>query len=177
VTIVYGSASPPDTLQLGSATAVTRIHAEMRTDLFPDGLLAPDVDGDGTGDALIGASFASPNGWTNAGKAYLIHGIPTASPVETWSGAGVFLQSFPNPLNPAAHVVWRLDQPATVNLSIYDVRGGMIRTLIDGPLAAGEHRLVWDGKDRTGNPVASGVYFCRLSTPSFVGSRKLVVVR
>jgi flagellar hook assembly protein FlgD len=73
--------------------------------------------------------------------------------------------------------VVRLDRAATVNLSIYDVRGRLVRTLVDGPLSATEHRLAWDGRDGTGNPVASGVYFCRLTSRSFVGSRKLVVVR
>jgi hypothetical protein len=177
VTIVYGSVAPPDTIHLGSDSSVTRIYAEVGSDGFPSALVAPDIDGDGASDVLVGATLASPAGRTDAGKAYLIHGLPVATSIDTWKGSGFYLQSFPNPFNPVTYIVLRLDRAATANLSVYDVRGALVRTLVDGPLSAGEHRLVWDGADRMGNPVASGVYFCRLTTSSFVGSRKLVVVR
>jgi flagellar hook assembly protein FlgD len=64
-----------------------------------------------------------------------------------------------------------------VKLQIYDVLGGRIKTLLDRRLEAGEHLIQWDGTDDRGEPVATGVYFCRLAAPSFVETRKVTLLR
>ncbi len=70
--------------------------------------------------------------------------------------------NYPNPFNPQTKVSFALPRDGAVRLDVLDVRGHVVRTLLDGALPAGSHELTWDGTDDTGRGVASGVYFARL---------------
>jgi hypothetical protein len=92
-------------------------------------------------------------------------------------------QNYPNPFNPVTRIDYWVPETkgegarAPVNLSVYDVRGARVRTLVDGPHAAGRYRVEWDGRDERGVRVGSGVYFYRMSTPRFSDSRKMVLLK
>jgi flagellar hook assembly protein FlgD len=60
------------------------------------------------------------------------------------------------------------------DLTIYNVLGRPVRQVWAGPLAAGEHRLAWDGRDGQGQPVAAGVYLVRLQVADQIRIRKMV---
>ncbi|MBK9304262.1 MAG: VCBS repeat-containing protein [bacterium] len=85
--------------------------------------------------------------------------------------------NFPNPFNPSTTI--RLDLPISsrVRLGIYAVDGSLVRTLFDEELPAGTHQAVWDGRDRKGGRVASGVYFYRVETSGDVVTRKMLLVK
>lgn len=84
---------------------------------------------------------------------------------------------WPNPFNPETRLPLSLDAAADVELTVHDLLGRTVRTLVDGPLAAGEHQLVWDGRDGSGAPLASGVYFARLATARGAQTQRLLLVR
>lgn len=96
---------------------------------------------------------------------------------EVGPGAAVLMQNVPNPFNPRTSLVFSLAAPARSRLTVYDVSGRFVKTLLDGALAPGEHRAVWDGTDATGEPVPSGVYFYRLETDDAVATRRMVLLR
>ena len=62
-------------------------------------------------------------------------------------------------------------------LSIFDVSGALVRTLVSGEQTAGEKSVTWDGRSDSGNRMASGVYFYRLTTPDFTDTRKMVLLK
>jgi flagellar hook assembly protein FlgD len=64
-----------------------------------------------------------------------------------------------------------------VELSIYDITGGKIRTLVNRQMPAGFHQVVWQGRDDSGSSVASGVYLYRIRAGQFQQSRKMVLLR
>ncbi|MCB9069076.1 MAG: T9SS type A sorting domain-containing protein [Calditrichae bacterium] len=72
-------------------------------------------------------------------------------------------QNFPNPFNPSTTIAFTLPQPATVQLDIFDLNGRLVTTIADGSFGVGRHQSTWNGSTADGQPVASGVYFCRLS--------------
>jgi len=92
-------------------------------------------------------------------------------------------QNYPNPFNPTTVIVYYLPdlgyQPAEVELTIYNLLGKIVRTLIKERQHPGEHRAVWDGKDDEDNDVASGIYFYRLkvSGVDFVKAKKMILIR
>jgi hypothetical protein len=87
-------------------------------------------------------------------------------------------QSYPNPFNPTTTIPFTLRAHGHVELVIYDSAGRRIRTLISGVRSASlTHRAEWDGRDDNGRPVASGVYFYRLTTQGFAEARKLVLLK
>ena len=64
-----------------------------------------------------------------------------------------------------------------MTLRIYDVSGKLIRTLVDGPQAAGQKTVAWNGRDDRGRSVVSGVYFYRLQAPGYKKTLKMILVQ
>jgi cyanophycinase len=81
-------------------------------------------------------------------------------------------QSYPNPFNPATRLQFRIARYQPVRLSVYDVTGKEIVTLLDRPVDPGTYSVTFDGSG-----LASGVYFCRLVSPPYAQTRKLVLIR
>ncbi|MCK9995139.1 MAG: endonuclease/exonuclease/phosphatase family protein [Candidatus Krumholzibacteria bacterium] len=85
-------------------------------------------------------------------------------PVVPNVGAARLLPNVPNPFNPSTELRFELDTPGSVELNVYDARGHLVQSLVAGQFAAGPHGVMWDGTDRAGRQVASGVYQVRLVT-------------
>jgi hypothetical protein len=83
----------------------------------------------------------------------------------------------PNPFNPATTIPFELGAPGHVRLQIFDVRGRLVRTLLDGVAPAGPARARWAGEDAQGRDLGSGVYFAVLEAPGFRQSRRLVLLK
>jgi hypothetical protein len=87
-------------------------------------------------------------------------------------------QNHPNPFNPSTTIRFSVPAPGSpVSLNVYDVSGRLVATLVDNEKISGTREVRWNGKDRRGADVASGVYFYSLITPERTLSRKLVVLR
>ncbi|MDH3196835.1 MAG: T9SS type A sorting domain-containing protein [Candidatus Krumholzibacteria bacterium] len=97
---------------------------------------------------------------------------PTAPVARNYLG-----RAYPNPFNPSTTIRYAIKATAEVNLSVYDVHGRLVKTLVDEHQKQSEYTTVWNGTDARGNPVASGVYFYRLKTPVFVETRKMVLLK
>ncbi len=96
---------------------------------------------------------------------------------KTASSSFSLLGSFPNPFNPTTTVRFVLAEPCPVRIAIYDLRGRLIRTLVDDRRPAGEFTAEWDGRDASGSPAASGVYLCRMTAGDFGDTIKLSLLR
>jgi len=94
-------------------------------------------------------------------------------------GAVALKQNAPNPFNPVTTIVFSLPQgaPVRVRLSIYDLRGRRLRTLLDEIREPGEHAVFWDGKDRQGRDLPNGVYLYRLEAAERIITRKMVLLK
>ncbi len=86
-------------------------------------------------------------------------------------------QNYPNPFNPSTTISFSVARSSDVTLSIFDVRGSLVSTLVRGRREPGVHRIGWDGTDNRGTRVASGVYFYRLDAGSFRATRKMVLLK
>lgn len=86
-------------------------------------------------------------------------------------------QNFPNPFNPITNIRFGLKEQGHMSLRIYDAAGRLIITLIDESRPAGNYNAEWNGRDKNGSIVASGVYFYRLSAEEFVQTKKMVLLR
>lgn len=84
-------------------------------------------------------------------------------------------QNFPNPFNPHTLISFYLPEGAATALKIYNLKGQLIKTLIDGKLTAGEHSFDWDGQNAEEKPVSTGIYLYRLQTPQQDITRKMVL--
>jgi len=85
--------------------------------------------------------------------------------------------NFPNPFNPKTTIRFALAHEGNVNLSVYDITGRVVKTLVDGKMAAQQHEVVWDGSNNDGHKTASGVYFYKLIADGKVFTDKMVMLK
>ena len=97
--------------------------------------------------------------------------------IENLPDAPVLSQNYPNPFNPSTVIEYTLPEKADVNVTIYNVLGQAVVTLIDEARPAGTHQIVWNGTTMNGKYVASGVYLYRLQVGGKVLTRSMVLVR
>jgi hypothetical protein len=87
------------------------------------------------------------------------------------------LQNFPNPFNFRTEIRYNLPRDCHVTLEIFDILGRAIITLVDEYQAEGENSVTWDGRNASGMPSTSGIYFYRLTTPGEVTARRMVYLK
>lgn len=93
------------------------------------------------------------------------------------------LGNYPNPFNPSTTISYALPYQSSVEIIIYDLMGKEIKSFTVPSQSAGYNRLVWDGRNESGNPVTSGVYFYRISIKSlennetFIKTAKMLMLK
>lgn len=86
-------------------------------------------------------------------------------------------QNYPNPFNPSTQISFSLPRTSDVRLDIYNILGQRVTRLVNEKLSAGDYVADWNGYDRAGRTVASGIYFYRLKAGDFVETRRMVLLK
>ncbi|MBU2446116.1 MAG: T9SS type A sorting domain-containing protein [Bacteroidetes bacterium] len=86
-------------------------------------------------------------------------------------------QNYPNPFNPQTNIEFTLDSSAAAKLEIFDSNGEKIDKLLDSNLPAGKHNIIWRGENSSGNKLASGVYFYRLTVNGVDQNKKMILLK
>lgn len=86
-------------------------------------------------------------------------------------------QNFPNPFNPTTNIEFSVPYQSDVKIEVYNITGQLVKTLVDGSITAGIHRIAWDGFSNNGVSVSSGLYFYRMSGPGFVQTKKMLMLK
>lgn len=89
----------------------------------------------------------------------------------------ILMQNFPNPFNSMTTIQYHLPQDSQVNLSIYHLFGGKIRMLVSKSQKKGSYKVLWDGRNGMGIPVASGIYFNQIIAGEDVLTNKMILLR
>ena len=125
--------------------------------------------------------------WTGAGDGWYIDDVemnfkPTSVEEEPASVPPQFSlrQNHPNPFNPSTSIQYSVDSRQTsvpITLRVYNIRGQLVRILVEGEIEPGNHQVVWDGRDDNGEEVSSGVYFYRLAGGDEMQTRRMVLLK
>jgi len=86
-------------------------------------------------------------------------------------------QNYPNPFNPATTIAYSLPERAEVEIVIFNILGQRVTILDEGTRPAGEHTVVWNGIDNSGEAVATGVYFYRVRAGDNVSTKKMLLLK
>ncbi len=100
----------------------------------------------------------------------------TSSQVKRPRGFRLY-QNHPNPFNMSTHIRYALSKTENVNLSIYNLYGQLIRTLVQENKAPGQYTITWQGRDDRGQLISSGIYVVKIKAGSFTDSRKIICVK
>lgn len=109
--------------------------------------------------------------------------IPVATGIKPGASTGDLpcnyhlSQNYPNPFNPVTTLQYELPRAGEVWLAVYDRTGRRVRSLVDGQQPAGVYRILWNGSDDNGVPVAAGFYVCRMRAGTLQQQIKLLLVR
>jgi flagellar hook assembly protein FlgD len=87
------------------------------------------------------------------------------------------ITSYPNPFSAETNISFNLNQPSTVNLSIYDNTGRLVSNLINEQLPAGSHSATWNGAENSGRKVQNGLYVFKLEINGQIRTGKIVLKR
>ncbi len=165
---------------------VYRISLDGELSVFAGCGIAGHVDGDAlsarfsqpngivpnaTGDTLYVSDFTTQTIRTISGFTSDVPEFATPIPLRT-----ELAQNSPNPFNLTTLIPFTLATPGEVHLTVVDVLGRQVASLLDGTLSAGRHVSSWNGLTRYGTEAASGVYFIRLETQDVVEVRKMTFV-
>jgi hypothetical protein len=102
---------------------------------------------------------------------------PPFPPTDVPEMAVFSVQNYPNPFNPSTRIEFNLPRPGHLGLKIFNLRGELVKTLIDEERPAGSDHITWDGLDDNGSGVSSGVYFYEARTAGEVVLGKMALVR
>ena len=86
-------------------------------------------------------------------------------------------QNYPNPFNPETTIQFDVAENSDVSVSVFNVMGQKVATLINGNLDAGVYQLTWNGLSDNGTALPSGMYFYEMKSPEFHSVKKLVLVK
>jgi hypothetical protein len=86
-------------------------------------------------------------------------------------------QNYPNPFNAVTQIKYALPKDCKIKLTIYNILGQRVKTLVDEQQSAGYKNISWDGTDETGNEVSSGIYFYGIETDEFAKIYKMVILK
>ena len=160
---------------IGQRDGVPVLEGRYRLPGMGSEVLAGDLNGDGAAELVVlGQNVeGGPGGafvFINQGSPPTAVAVESATPSDFVLGA-----NYPNPFNPATTIPLSVPNGAeAVDVAIYNFLGQLVRQVWSGPLAAGEHRLTWDGRDGQGQPVASGAYLYQLRMGEQLRTRKMV---
>jgi len=85
--------------------------------------------------------------------------------------------NYPNPFNPETTIKFSLKSEQNVSLKIYNMRGQLVKTLVNKKMEAAYHKLIWDGKDDADKTTASGVYFYRMISDEYKATKKMMLLK
>ena len=141
-------------------------------------LFSGDIDNDGNGDVIFSsASFA-----TDKPQLFMVEHEEEVIVVNIDHNDSDIIpnkvsleQNFPNPFNPATAFQYNLSESGIIELTITDIIGRKVTTLISGYQRSGNHNVLWTGKDSNGNQVPSGIYFYNLKSGSNIITKKMTL--
>jgi hypothetical protein len=102
---------------------------------------------------------------------------PEGSPGSVSENKPVALSAFPNPFQSMMQISYELPEEDNIELQVFDQSGRRMATLVQGQVAAGSHRIQWDGTNTQGKQLPNGVYYLRLQTSQHVSQYRVILAK
>jgi len=85
--------------------------------------------------------------------------------------------NYPNPFNPETTITYSVKEKSIVVLEVFNVKGQKVKTLVNGPVEAGNRQVIWNGTDDKGQGVSSGMYFYRMKTDGYSATKRMMLIK
>jgi hypothetical protein len=121
--------------------------------------------------------FESLRNWTRNRIADITADIPANTAAPLPPALAALDQNHPNPFNPATRIGFSLERGSFVTLTVHDIEGRLLRTLLSAEMTAGHHEIDWNGRDDLARELPTGVYFSRLQAQGEIHKSKMLLLR
>ncbi len=101
----------------------------------------------------------------------------TGGDIDKIIPVNIKLNNYPNPFNPETTISFSLNKPGRTELTIYNIKGQKVQTLLNDQLDPGRYEIVWNGKDQNNRSVSSGVYFYKLQSGRHTATKKMILMK
>jgi len=108
-------------------------------------------------------------------RPYISEIVASDSPVQVVPE--FFLSNYPNPFNPTTTISYNLPNSGQTEISVYNIKGQLVKQLVNEFQESGEHTITWNGKDDSDNPVSSGIYFSKVSSVGKTQIHKMMMIK
>jgi hypothetical protein len=136
--------------------------------LKPGGQFYLTVDGTKTKEAFT---------WTSNGDRMVVASLSSGNSTGTLPDGFSLNQNYPNPFNPTTTISFTVPVNTRARIEIYNVLGALIAVPYDDAVLAGEHSILWDGRNQNGEAVSSGVYLYKLISDGYSEARKMMLLK
>jgi hypothetical protein len=145
------------------------VYADVNSaDLKPGGEFYLTVDG-----VRANETFT----WTANGDRTVVASLSSANSSGTLPDGFSLNQNYPNPFNPTTTISFAVPVATRARIEIYNLLGALIAVPFDDAVQAGDHQVVWDGRNLNGESVASGVYLYKLVSDRYSEARKMMLLK
>jgi len=111
------------------------------------------------------------------GIVYLLSDLLDLNSVEQFPSKFSLDSPYPNPFNPSTSISYDIPKTGKIHLAVFDLNGRLIKTLKNGETKRGYHSTIWDAKDENGVGVSTGIYFIKLTSSSFLNTKKILYLK
>lgn len=148
--------------------------------VYGDDLSSDKVDGIKAGEEFYltvnGVETEERFTWTATGEKIQLNGLSAKGTDNLPSTYGLN-QNYPNPFNPATNISFTLPVAGKATVEVYNMLGEKVATIFNGQAQAGLNSIEWDGRNESGNSVASGIYFYRLTADKYTETKKMTLIK
>lgn len=85
--------------------------------------------------------------------------------------------NYPNPFNPITNIAYSISEIGKVTIEVYNLKGQLVKTLVNEIKETGEYSINWNGTDKTNKPVSSGVYLYKMKSGNYSSTRKMILMK
>ena len=125
----------------------------------------------------IGINCVSENGSILMVDDVYVHHPPDIDDPVTPVLATTLNANYPNPFNPETTITYSLQDASPVTIEIYNIKGQLVKTLVNESKASGTHSVVWNGQDARGHTVSSGIYYYKMHAGKYSSTRKMILMK
>ncbi len=173
----YGTLGGSLHLSLDGGQSFSQI-ASLSSSQISAGFYDWTVPAETTAQAVLKLVMQGEIGTFDAGShLFALQRVTAAGDTALPSTMARLIGNYPNPFNPQTKIAYELSEPGRVRLSVFDVAGHRVRTLIDGWEEAGRGEVIWNGQSDYNRSVSSGVYYVRLEVGSQIDTHRMVLVK
>lgn len=129
-----------------------------------------------SGNVYLGIQCLSHDAWFFMVDDVMVGGTDNVDPVVPVV-ATALNNNYPNPFNPETTISFSTKEASPVTIGIYNVKGQLVKTLVNETKAAGNHHVVWNGTDNSGRQVSSGVYYYKMNAGKYSSTKKMIMMK